>query len=508
MASDDTTTATSARVSLREITKAFAGIPALKGVDLEVRAAEIHALCGENGAGKSTLIGILGGVLRPDSGTIELEGETVRFRDPADALARGVAVIHQECRLVDTMTVAENVMLGDEPHRGAWIDRAAIRREAKTRLETLGFAIDPKRNAGSLPVGARQLVEIAKAIGREARVLVLDEPTAALTRAEAARLFDVLADLKRRGLAIVFISHHLDDVQRVSDRITVLRDGRRVGTWNTDDLPADKLMTVMVGSVVDHRRGVPRVSSATPILQVENATAETFHDVNLTIHPGEILGLSGLAGAGHEELASALFGSRRLRSGRFLLDGKPFAPGHPSEARRAGIGSVPADRRREGLVATAGVGDNATLAILPRLSRIGWVDRARRRREAVDACREFEVTCASIDQAVLTLSGGNQQKTLLARWCLTNPRVLILNEPTRGIDVRTREAIHRKIETLADAGLAIVLVTADTQELLRLADRLVIFRAGTIVRDIAASGADEQNVLAAMIDDPRKGAGS
>jgi ABC-type sugar transport system ATPase subunit len=508
MASDDTTTTTGARVSLRQITKAFAGVPALKGVDLEVRAGEIHALCGENGAGKSTLIGILGGVIRPDSGTIELEGETVRFRDPADALARGVAVIHQECRLVDTMTVAENVMLGDEPHIGAWVDRAAIRREAKTRLEALGFAIDPKRNAGSLPVGARQLVEIAKAIGREARVLVLDEPTAALTKAEAARLFDVLADLKRRGLAIVFISHHLDDVQRVSDRITVLRDGRRVGTWNTCDLPPEQLMTAMVGSVVDHRRGEPRVSDATPILLVENATGETFHDVNLAIRPGEILGLTGLTGAGHEELASAIFGSSRLRSGLFLFDGKPFAPGHPSDARRAGIGSVPADRRREGLVATAGVGDNATLAILPRLSRIGWVNRGRRHREAAEACREFEVACARINQDVLTLSGGNQQKVLLARWCLTSPRVLILNEPTRGIDVRTREAIHRRIEALAHQGLAIVLVTSDTQELLRLADRLVIFREGLIVRDIAASGAGEQAVLAAMIDDPGKGAGS
>jgi ABC-type sugar transport system ATPase subunit len=508
MENDGSARTTEARVSLRNITKAFAGVPALRGVDFAARAGEIHALCGENGAGKSTLIGILGGVIRPDSGEIRIDGELQRFRDPADALARGVAVIHQECRLVDTMTVAENVMLGDEPRVGAWVNRRAIRARAKERLDALGFAIDPKARAGSLSVGARQLVEIAKAIGRDARVLVLDEPTAALTKAEAARLFRVLDDLKRRGLAIVFISHHLDDVQRVSDRITVLRDGLRVGTWGTPDLPPDRLMTAMVGSVVDRRDTAPKLSEDAPILQVENAVGMTFREVSLDVRPGEILGLSGLAGAGHEELAAVLFGSKRLRSGRILLDGSPFAPGHPSEARKAGIGSVPADRRRDGLVATAGVGENATLAILPRLTKLGWVDRGRRRREAADACRDFDVACARMDQPVLTLSGGNQQKVLLARWCLAGPRILILNEPTRGIDVRTREAIHRRVEALARDGLAIVLVTADTQELLRLADRLVIFRAGRIVRDISAEGADEQSVLAAMIDEPGRGADS
>jgi ABC-type sugar transport system ATPase subunit len=488
------------RVMLRALVKSYPGVRALRGVDLEIREGEIHALCGENGAGKSTLIGILGGVTRPDSGEILLNGKPVRFRNPADALAQGVAVIHQEFSLVGPMSVAENLALGDEPRVGPWIDRRAIRRQGAQRLEALGFPVDPFVTVDQLTTGQRQLVEIAKALGREAEILVLDEPTAALTKPEVQRLFAILQDLKSKALAILYISHHLEEVAQIADRITVLRDGARVGTWPAVELPPHRLMAAMVGEVVDRRASVPRTLQGPPLLKIERAVGEALREVDLEVRAGEIVGLTGLAGSGHEELAKAAFGATNLVSGEMTWLSRPYRPRHPAEARALGIAYVPGDRRREGLIPTWGVTENVTIAVFRKFSRSGWLNRTRRGREAESLCRTFEVACSSVGQKVTTLSGGNQQKVLLARWAATEPKLLILNDPTRGIDVRTREVIHRRIEDLARSGLAVLLVTSDTHELFRLADRLVVLRFGRVVRDVSAQNATEQDVLAATIE--------
>jgi ABC-type sugar transport system ATPase subunit len=495
------------RVELRGIVKSYPGVRALRGVDLVARAGEVHALCGENGAGKSTLIEVLGGAVRPDEGQVLLDGEPSRFRDPADALARGVAVIHQEFSLVGTLTVAENLALGDEPRRGPWIDRRALRARGVERLRALGFDVPPDARAGDLTTGQRQLVEIARALGRRARVLVLDEPTAALSRAEAGRLSKVLADLKSRGLAILYISHHLDEVARIADRITVLRDGSRVGTWEAAELTTEQLVAAMTGgeSGTEDRAPAPTrdfraPDSRPPILEVRGAAGRALRGVDLAVRAGEVVGLIGRAGAGHEELARIIFGADRLRAGSMFWQGQPYRPSHPADAIPVGIASVPADRRREGLVPTMGVEANVTLATLPRQARLGCLDRRLRRRRAVELCRAFDVVHAGPDQRATTLSGGNQQKVLLARWAAVEPRLLILNDPTRGIDVRARAAIHRRIGELARSGLAILLVTADAHELLLLADRVVVLRAGRVALDRPAGDLGEPALRAAMAD--------
>jgi ABC-type sugar transport system ATPase subunit len=489
-------------VLLRGIVKEYPGVKALRGVDLSVRSGEIHALCGENGAGKSTLMGVLGGSVRPDSGQMFLNNVPVSFHNPADAISQGVSVIHQEFSQVGTLTVAENLALGQEPRNGPWINRRAILKQAKATLTKLGFPLDPTKKVETLTTGQRQLVEIARALSRNARVLVLDEPTAALSRTEANRLFEILRDLRSQGLAIVYISHHLDEVIAIADNITVLRDGSRVGTWPTAELPPDKLMAAMVGEVVEVRSNSSKASKkAAPILVIRNISGKTLRNVSLDIRPGEVIGMTGLAGAGHEELTRMIFGATRPRSGEMTWQRASFAPRHPADARSVGIASVPADRRREGLISTRGILENITLARLPDFANFAWLDRSQMRREASSLCQDFEVAHASLNQRAITLSGGNQQKVLLARWAATAPKLLILNDPTRGIDVKTRESIHRRIEAWAASGVAILLNTSDTHELLRLADRLIVVRAGKIVRDLPAQGATEQTLLAAMIDD-------
>ncbi|MDG3006206.1 sugar ABC transporter ATP-binding protein [Paludisphaera mucosa] len=488
------------RVALNGLTRSFAGVRALKGVDLELRGGEIHALCGENGAGKSTLIQILGGVVRPDAGSIVVDGRPVRFANPAAAIDEGIAIIYQELSLVAEFTVAENLALGNEPRCGPWIDRRAMIREARRRLDELGFALDPRARVGSLTIGQRQQVEIAKALGRDVRVLVLDEPTAALSRAESERLFDVLRDLRRRGIAVLYVSHHLEEVFMIADRITVLRDGSRVGSWPASELTLDEVVAHMVGEAVDFRERPPRKALGEPRLRVTGAAGATLRGLDLAVAPGEVVGLTGLAGSGQEELAAILFGTSRPTAGEIVWNGRPFRPRHPADAARQGVAMVPSDRRGQGLIPSQGILENLTLASYHELARSGWIRRRPQRELAQAWCRKFEVASAGLTQRVLTLSGGNQQKVLLARWAARNPELFILNEPTRGIDVKTREAIHRWIDELADSGRCILLITSDAQELVRLADRCVVLRAGKVAKILEPPAISEHAVVAAVVE--------
>ncbi|MGC8643844.1 MAG: sugar ABC transporter ATP-binding protein [Isosphaeraceae bacterium] len=482
------------------ISRRFAAVQALNSVDLELHGGEIHALCGENGAGKSTLIQILGGVFRPDSGRIEIGGREVRFRDPADALAQGIAIIYQELNLVEPLTVAENLSLGHEPRVGPWIDRRAMNRRARNLLADLRFDLDPRAPVAELTIGQRQQVEIAKALGRRVRVLVLDEPTAALSRAEADRLFEILNQLCTRGLAVLFVSHHLEEVFAIAHRITVLRDGRRVGTWPRAEQTLTGVVARMVGEAVDIRERPPRKVTTPSLLEVTGADGRTFRDVGLQVRPGEVVGLCGLAGSGHEELSAALFGASPLSRGTVTWKGRTFRPRHPDDARAAGIAYVPPDRRRQGLVPPQGITENLTLASLGSLATAGWINQKARRGLAESWCQRFEVAASRLSQRITTLSGGNQQKVLLARWAARDPDLFLLNEPTRGIDVKTREAIHRWVESLAETGRCVLLVSSDTQELIRLADRCLVFRSGRIVRHLEPPNLDEHTLIAAMME--------
>lgn len=489
-----------ALVSLRGLSKSYAGVRALKAVDLDLRRGEIHALCGENGAGKSTLIQMLGGAARPDAGTIEVHGQAVRFASPAAALARGIAVIHQELALVDELTVAENLALGDEPRIGPWIRRRAMVKAARKKLDELGFAIDPRARAGSLPIGARQQVEIARALRRDVRALVLDEPTAALSRAEAERLFEVLRDLRSRGIAVLYVSHHLDEVFALADRITVLRDGSKVGSWPASETTLPEVVAHMVGEAVDVRDRPARRATGEARLRIAGLSGGSLRGLDLEVAPGEVVGLTGLAGAGHEDLSSILFGAARPTAGEILWDGEPFRPRHPAEAARRGVAMVPADRRGRGLIPSQGVLENLTLASYADLARRGWIRRRAQKSLARAWCERFEVASSGLSQKVLTLSGGNQQKVLLARWAARNPELFILNEPTRGIDVKTRESIHRWIDGLAEAGRCVLLVTSDAQEMARLADRCIVLRGGKVAKVLEPPAISEHAVVAAVVE--------
>jgi ABC-type sugar transport system ATPase subunit len=364
----------------------------------------------------------------------------------------------------------------------------------------LGFAIDSKARVGSLTIGERQQVEIARALGRRLRVLVLDEPTAALSRAETRRLFDVLRKIRDRGVPILFVSHHLDEVFELADRITVLRDGAKVGSWATSETSLPDVVAHMVGEAVDVRERPPRKVVGEPRLRVAGLVGRTLGGLDLDVAPGEVVGLTGLAGAGHEELASILFGASRAEAGEIAWGGRPYRPNHPADAARMGVAMIPADRRGLGLIASQGILENLTLASYRELSAGGWIRPFRRRAMAREWSRKFEVACSGLSQRVLTLSGGNQQKVLLARWAARDPQLFILNEPTRGIDVKTRESIHRWIDGLAAAGRCVLLITSDVQEMARLADRCVIVRRGRAVRELRLTELTEHAISAAVVE--------
>jgi rhamnose transport system ATP-binding protein len=486
------------------IFKSFSGAHALKGVSFDVRAGEVHALIGENGAGKSTLIRILAGAIAPDSGTLEMNGRTIGTIDPLTAKSLGIAAIYQQPALFPDLTVAENIALGVE-RGGLWrrVDWRSRRRRATDLLARVGADIDPDACAGNLSVAQRQMFEIARVLGADAKILILDEPTPALTHLEVEHLFTVIRSLREQGVALIYISHRLEELFQIADRVTVLRDGVSVGTADISEVDRESLIRMMVGrdlSNVFPKRQVP-LGEVTLEVRDVGSHAAGIRDINFIIRSGEILGLAGLVGSGRTQLAETLFGLTPADSGHILLKGEEVVIDSPRRAIELGIGHVPEDRRRHGLIMEMPVAANTTLADLKAVSNHGLLDFARERAMANDLVRRLGVKTASIDDSVDLLSGGNQQKVSLCRWLGTSPSVLLLDEPTQGVDVGAKSEIHSVLCDLAERGMAILMISSELPEILGMSDRIAIMRAGTIVGILDRTEATQENILALALGD-------
>jgi rhamnose transport system ATP-binding protein len=485
-------------LSLGHASKAFGAIRAVEDVSIDLHAGEVHALVGENGAGKSTLVKILGGVHLPDSGSLRIDGHDVVLHGPAAARDAGVAIIYQEPIMFPDLTVAENIFIGRQPLRVARrIDVDTMHSQVTEIFDRLGVPLDPGRIARGLSIAEQQIVEIAKALSLEAKVIVMDEPTAALSATEVERLFRVVDTLRAAGAAVLFISHRLEEVFSLCQRVTVLRDGRLVLSSVVSGLTADDLVRAMVGRDLPERVMVEQNVGDT-VLRVDRLTREgVFVDVSLEVRAGEIVALAGLVGAGRSEVACAIFGIDRYDAGRVAVNDKPLRRGSPTTAMAAGIGLVPEDRRQQGLVMEMSIARNITLASLSRLRRAGFLRGVTERRFARDWAARLQVKYGRLTNPMTSLSGGNQQKVVLAKWLGRRPLVLIVDEPTRGIDIGTKAEVHRLLEELAAEGVAILVISSELPEVLRLADRILVMREGRLVAEFAHADASEEKIVAA-----------
>jgi ribose transport system ATP-binding protein len=496
-------------LELVDATKEFLGTKALDGVSFALRPGEVHALVGENGAGKSTLIKVLTGVYRPDAGELRHRGRPVTFTRPSQAQDAGISTIYQEVNLVPLRSVAANVFLGREPRRFGLIDWRRTEAMAAELLAGYGIDVDVRRPLGTLGVGTQQMVALARAVSTEADVVIMDEPTSSLEPREVETLFSVVEQLHAEGIAILYVSHRLDELYRICDRVTVLRDGRLVHTGPLADLPRIELVSMMLGRSVGEIRahGATEFSGdhtadAEPVLRATHLTSvPRLNDVSLDVRPGEVVGLAGLLGSGRSETARAIIGAFPLDGGTVLVRGREVPRGNVAAAMRAGIGMLAEDRKADGIVPNLSVRENIVLAALPRLSRFGFVSRARQDRIVETFMRRLRIKASSPDQPVAELSGGNQQKVLLARWLATEPKVLLLDEPTRGIDVGAKAEVQALVDELARDGLAVLLISSDMEELVDGADRVVVLRDGAVVGELAGDEVSADGVLAAIAAD-------
>ncbi len=471
-------------LKMSAISKRFPGVVALDRVDLEVAGGEIVALVGENGAGKSTLMKILAGIHRADSGEIRIDDTPVEMHGPADAARLGVGVIHQERELIDTLDVAGNVFLGREPTRGGplrLLDRRRIHADTERQLARIGVQLPASTPLGELSAAQQQLVAIVRALSMNARLLILDEPSSSLAASDVERLFGVLRELRSAGTAIVYISHRLKEIEILADRAVVLRDGRNAGALEREAIAHDRLVQLMVGRAVDATPR-PTTSPGAPMLQIERLRTGRYPDVevSLTVHRGEVLGIAGLIGAGRSELAEAICGIGPPLSGRVLVDGQPLPISSPRDAIRHGICLVPEDRRRSGVVAQMSVRENVTLPAIASYARFGLVARTSEAAAVRRIATALTVNPALIESPVSTLSGGNQQKVVLAKWLALRPRVLVFDEPTQGVDVRAKAEIHRLIRGLAEDGTAVIMISSDMEEIVAESDRVAVMHDGRI----------------------------
>jgi len=495
-------------LTLENIDKRFPGVQALKGVHFDVYAGEVHALLGENGAGKSTMIKVISGVHKPDGGVMRLDGQPTNFNNPREAQSQGIATIYQELGLYPELTVAENIFMGHAPKRAYGplkvVDWDAMEERALELLAELNIHnLDVRRKIGTLNVGNRQRVEIAKALSLDARILIMDEPTAALTESDVEQLFNIVRLLRERGVGIIYISHRLNEVFELADRVTVLRDGQYVGTQDVKDTTEPQLISMMVGRTIDNL--FPKMESkfGDVVLEVKNLVREPLtKGISFSVRAGEIVGLSGLVGSGRSEMAQVIFGVTPAQSGEILVNGKKLNIKKPSEAVNYGIAYVPEDRGLQGLIREMTIRDNSSMAILKKVSNMMFINRRQEKQVAQDAIKQLSIRATGPEQVVNKLSGGNQQKVVVSKWLASDPSVLIMDEPTRGVDVGAKSEIHRLMSQLAaERGLAILMISSELPEILGMSDRVLVMREGRIVAEFSREDANQEAVGAAMMSE-------
>ncbi|HZE50888.1 MAG TPA: sugar ABC transporter ATP-binding protein [Jatrophihabitantaceae bacterium] len=488
-------------LALHGVSKAYGRVEVLHGVDLEASAGEVVAIAGANGAGKSTLIKILSGAVARDEGTIHIDGALVPLASPREAHDLGIRTVHQELSLVPQLSVTENILLGALPRAHGLVDWPAAHARARTLLEQAGFgSIEPRAIVGRLPVARRQMIEIAKALAAAPRILVLDEPSAVLGGDDLDQLFALIRSLRAEGVLVVYVSHRLEEVMQIADRVTVIKDGRVVGDRPTAQTSPEEIVRLMAGRRLDQVFPTRRPSPGRELLATEALTrAGVFEDVTLSVRAGEIVGMFGLVGSGRTEVAECLFGAVRPTAGVVRVDGRAVSPRTPKQAIAAGLALVTEDRKDTGLVLGMSVRDNAGLATMGRVRRWGLLDRTRQREMVGEFVEDLDIRPRGLDRPVRHLSGGNQQKVVLTKWLLSKPRVLILDEPTRGVDIATRVDLYRLIDGLTRTGLGVLLISSDLTEVLGVTDRILVMRQGRIVADLPSAGTDEETLLAHSI---------
>lgn len=485
-------------VSMQDIVKSFSGVYALKNARLELKKGEVHALMGENGAGKSTLMKILTGIYSKDSGSIEFENQEIEFKTPKEAQNAGIVIVHQELNMMNHLTVGQNLFIGREDMKGLFIKDKQMNQKAEKLFEKLGIHIDPKETMGNLTVGKQQMVEIAKAISQNAKVIVFDEPTAALTETEINDLFKIINDLRSQGIGIIYISHRMDEINRITDRVTVMRDGEYVGTLITKDCTKDDIINMMVGRVIyeDPKQHSTVPNGAPIVLQVKKLSAgKMVKDVSFELYKGEILGFSGLMGAGRTELARAIFGADEIDSGEIYVRGKLAHIKSPMDAVRYGIGYLSEDRKRYGVVVDKSVADNSVMASLENYTKGLFIDDEKVKADSQEYVNLLSTKTPSVEQYVVNLSGGNQQKVVIAKWLIRDSEILIFDEPTRGIDVGAKSEIYTLMNQLVKQGKSIIMISSELTEILRMSDRVIVMCEGRKTGELPIEEANQEKIM-------------
>ena len=480
------------------IQKFFSGVHALKSVDFELKSGEVHALMGENGAGKSTLIKVLCGIHKRNAGTIELFGKEVDFNNIAESQDAGISVIHQELNMMNHLTVAQNIYIGREPKKGIMIDDKKMENDARKLFERIGVNIDPSVKLGTLTVGKQQMVEIAKAVSHECKLLVLDEPTAALTQPEVEELFKIMNDLRDKGIGMIYVSHRMDEINRISDRVTVMRDGEYVGTVITKDTTKDEIVRMMVGRVIygDKKEKSSVPEDAPVVLEVNNlCRGKEVKNVSFKLRRGEILGFAGLMGAGRTEVARAIYGADHKDCGEILINGKPVNIKTPEQAVKNGICYLSEDRKQFGLMLIKSVAENSALASLDNYIKGGWINDSKIKEDAERVNKLLKTKTPSMDQQLKNLSGGNQQKVIVARWLLKDSDIFIFDEPTRGIDIGAKSEMYELMEDLAKQGKSIIMISSELAEIQRLSDRIIVMCEGRKTAELDIADASQEEIM-------------